>query len=427
MSTPEPGPTDALPSRGNRTRVRISLIAATAALLLLGGYSTWVGLAELPELTPTLTVEATETQVIDDDAAQQLVDAQSGPTAIGFAGTQAVWSNDDAVYSIASLTKLVTVLVAQAHRPLEPWSDGETYVWTAEDAAEQQRIAEQLGAVIPLEIGTEMTERQMLTMILLQSANNVAVAYSDWVFGSNEAFVQAVDQFASEQSLDTLTIVEPTGLDPANQSNAADMVRVGRLAVADPTIVEITSMSTAQLPWGVGTITNTNPLLDTVSGVVGLKTGSLNGYSLLLARVQTFDDQDLTQLAVVLERPSRADRQASGEQVLGAMSALPRTVVLFEEDAQAGSVRTWQHDVVPVVAAETLDTVVVGGEQLTRTIDVSPVGISPAGQVVAQASFSTESTIGEVDFITTQPITEPGFWWRFTHPLEISGLTPLSQ
>lgn len=427
MSTPEPGPTDALPSRGNRTRVRISLIAATAALLLLGGYSTWVGLAELPELTPTLTVEATETQVIDDDAAQQLVDAQSGPTAIGFADTQAVWSNDDAVYSIASLTKLVTVLVAQEHRPLEPGSDGETYVWTAEDAAEQQRIAEQLGAVIPLEIGTEMTERQMLTMILLQSANNVAVAYSDWVFGSNEAFVQAVDQFASEQSLDTLTIVEPTGLDPANQSNAADMVRVGRLAVADPTIVEITSMSTAQLPWGVGTITNTNPLLDTVSGVVGLKTGSLNGYSLLLARVQTFDDQDLTQLAVVLERPSRADRQASGEQVLGAMSALPRTVVLFEEDAQVGSVRTWQHDVVPVVAAETLYTVVVGGEQLTRTIDVSPVGISPAGQVVAQGSFSTESTSGEVDFITAQPITEPGFWWRFTHPLEISGLTRLSQ
>ena len=92
-------------------RRRIVAGCLAAIVLVGGGYTIATAVAPLPSLDPVLEVAA-ETQLdADGAAAQAVVDAQGLPTAIGWADGDAIWSNDDAAYPLASITKLVTALV----------------------------------------------------------------------------------------------------------------------------------------------------------------------------------------------------------------------------------------------------------------------------------------------------------------------------
>ncbi|MFD7572268.1 hypothetical protein ACFV6U_17360, partial [Streptomyces sp. NPDC059810] len=59
---------------------------------------------------------------------------------------------------------------------------------------------------------------------------------------------------------------------PTTTSTAADQVRLTRAAMEDPVFRAVVATRETTVP-GLGTITNTNPLLDT-PGVLGVKTGS---------------------------------------------------------------------------------------------------------------------------------------------------------
>lgn len=295
-------------------RRRRRTVAALLVVVLAGvAYASACALATLPEMRPSPTAEA-ELQIdADAAAAQAVVDVQPLPTAIGWAHEEAVWSNDDTVYAIASISKLITVLVCLQARPLEPGAEGPTYIWTAEDRARQDFYLSLDGVAYPIPVGTEVTLRQMLQLILLPSANDFAAAYAYWTFGDNDAFLAAVDAFTAEHGLESVSLVEPTGLDVDNRANAADLVRIARIALQNPTVLEFTGMPRAEMPWGIGLIENTNPLLGDVPGVIGLKTGALNvvGYNLVLAQRVDALGREVVNISVTLARPSKEDRAAS--------------------------------------------------------------------------------------------------------------------
>ena len=119
-----------------------------------------------------------------------------------------VWANDDSPRRIASITKLVTVLVGLEAKPVEPGTDGPVYTVSEADAALVDEVLTQDGTFAPAPVGLELTTRQLLDLILVPSANNYAIAYSRWVFGSDEAFLAAANDWLSRNGLDSVRIFE---------------------------------------------------------------------------------------------------------------------------------------------------------------------------------------------------------------------------
>ena len=398
-------------------------MVGAAVVLLAAGSTATIALLPLPAPTVELEVAASEEVTADPDAVQAVVDAEALPTAVGWQHRDETWTNAEAPRPIASISKLATVLVGLERQPLEPGADGPVHVWTAADAALQNDYLARDGIAFPIPVGTEVTQRQMLTLALLPSANDFAAAYATSVFGDTPAFVAAVDDWAARHGLDSLTLVEPTGMDEGNVATAADVVRLGRLALEHPTVAELTRLPSAELPWGIGTVENTNPLLTTLPGVVGLKTGrsSSAGYNLVAAQEQDAHGRAVVALAATLGRDSPETRITSTAGLLSALGDLPRETPLVESGARVGTATTVDGLTVPLVTAGGADTVLVPGETASRTIHLTDVGSGAAGQLAGTISVSSPTGTEEIRIETARAIAEPGFWWRVTHPAQVLG------
>lgn len=427
--------------RGRGLAVTLTVLALMAA----GGYTAAVASAELPDPELLLTTKQQQPVTADAAPAQAAVAAQSLPTAIGWAESEGVWTNDDTAYPLASISKLITVLVALETRPLEPGTDGETIVWTDADVALQAEYIARDGVAYPIPAGTEVTERQILTLVFLPSANDFAAAYARSVFGSDEAFLTAVEAWAAANGLDSLEFVEPTGMDEGNKANAADLVRIARIALQNPTVTQFTNVVSAEMPWGIGTIENTNPLLSELPGMVGLKTGrsSSAGFNLIAAQRADAHGREVTKISVTMGRGSVEQRAQSGRDMLAAMDPLPQLVPLLAAGTEVGEAVSVTGQREPLATTAAASAVLLPGETVTfeaalgETATAGPDqadapsageagGVegadgSDSGPVVGGVKVSSPTGSETVPVVQLGTFADPTLWWRVTHPTSLWG------
>src|SRR3990172_91439 len=139
--------------------------------------------------------------------------------------------------------------------------------------------ASQLGysSVMGLRPGEELTLEDLLYGLLLPSGNDAALAVAGHLGGSVARFVDLMNQRAAELGLVNTHFANPHGLDaPEHYSSAADLVRLARTAMANPTFAKIVSTRERTVRGKLATyeLRNTNRLLGTYPGVDGVKTGS---------------------------------------------------------------------------------------------------------------------------------------------------------
>lgn len=396
-------------------------IAVTTILLLGGAYTAMIASAELPALEADLSPEAAQEITAETEAAEAAVEEQQEPTAIGWLHDDAVWANSDKAAPIASLTKLVTALVCLEAAPAE--DDGATPVYTvgADHAAITQQVIARNGVLLPAPEGLELTTRQVVELLLVPSANNYAIAYGNWVFGDEQGFVDAVDDWAERNGIESLSITEASGLSPENVASPADVVRIARLALEHPLIADVVTEASVEIP-GVGTIESTNPLLGE-DGVIGLKTGTLDaaGYNLAVARHETEGDRELTTVAVVLDRDDGGERAADARATLSAADDTTGPVEVISAAETIGSVITWTGREVPLETSAEITQVLVPGETVSLRTDIAPITASPRGTEVGTALAEGPDGDDEVTVVTTGGIEEPDLWWRLTHPAIVFG------
>lgn len=306
---------------------RVTLIA-----LGLSAYVAACMLAPVPAPAPTpapvvTPPQPTEVEVQNDEAIAGAVAAQSLPTAVGWLGSDTIWTNDDHPYPIASLTKLVTALVGLEQAPLDPGEAGAVHVWDERDLEHQSELLALDGVVFPIPLGTEVTHHEMLILMLVPSANDFAISYAYSIFGDNETFVRAVDAWKDRHGLESLQVDEPSGISSDNVAHAADLVRISQLALANPVVAEIVASESVDLPWGIGVVVNTNPLFGLMPGVVGVKTGFTEaaGYNLAAAVRAESDGHTDTAIAVVLGRDSVDSYAEDAHSLLTTLIASPHT------------------------------------------------------------------------------------------------------
>lgn len=256
---------------------------------------------------------------------------------------------------VASLTKIMTALVV-----IEEASKRE--VVTVSDLA-----AAQGGAELGLEPGERLQVRHLLFAMLLQSANDAAVALAEHVAGSAEDFVYLMNLKGADLGLVATIFQSPTGLVDSGISTPTDLARLMIAASQKALFRRIVATKVYEVPAREGEprmIQNRNVLLWLYPGATGGKTGftSAAGYSV----VATAEREGLRLVAVVLGAP--------GEAFSGAATLLNYGFATFERRAIIKTGERFQVLVlglpVTVSAAHGLDALVKQTEDLDVQIIV---------------------------------------------------------
>lgn len=286
------------PSRKPRRRLLfVGLFSVT--ILLLGGY----GLVSLFSKTSMPSAETAPSQLtLAKDV--QLAWPAVGQAAVGSVedGLLASSSGNEKLRPTASMAKVITALAIMEKQPFELGQEGQTYTITREDIASMSAYITEDGSVLPLLIGTELTQYQAMQRMLLASDNNMADILAERIFGSKEAYVSYAHDMLKRMGLSRTVVADASGFNPKTVSTPSELVEIGIAALKNPVIAEIVDQQQAEIP-GIRTpIQNTNQLLGT-DGVIGIKTGTTDeaGSCLLFAaRYTAKDGQERTIVGVIM-------------------------------------------------------------------------------------------------------------------------------
>ena len=177
--------------------------------------------------------------------------------------------NAGAVLPIASITKLMTAMVALDAKP----SLDETLV-IGDDDVDMLK-----GTRSRLRVGTQLSREEMLRLALMSSENRAASSLASHYPGGREAFIAAMNSKAQELGLQDTQFSDPTGLTAANVSSARDLVRMVAAAHQYPQIREFTTATGYEVKIAGRTqaFHNTNSLVKSSSWDIGLsKTGYIS-------------------------------------------------------------------------------------------------------------------------------------------------------
>jgi serine-type D-Ala-D-Ala carboxypeptidase (penicillin-binding protein 5/6) len=171
---------------------------------------------------------------------------------------------------IASLAKVMTAYLTLKLHPLTGTQPGFTVTITPADVeAEAEDVSEGQSGVA-VQVGEQLTERQLLEALLIPSGNNIAELLAERIAGSESGFIGEMNVEARALGMRDTVYTDASGFDPGTQSTAADQLRVFRWAMRSAVFRQIVSMSSVTLPVA-GTLRNFNPLI--AEGYSG-KTGS---------------------------------------------------------------------------------------------------------------------------------------------------------
>ena len=208
----------------------------------------------------------------------------------------------------ASVTKIMTMLLT-----VEAIDNGQIAL---EDMVRCSDFAASMGgSQVYLEPNEEMSVRDMLKAVAVASGNDAAVALSEHIAGSHEAFVEKMNARAKELGMTDTHFVNCNGLDdPAHLTSAHDIALMSRELVKHPLIFEFTGIWMDSLRDGAFGLVNTNKLIRFYEGANGLKTGSTSTAKYCLSASAT--KNGMTLIAVVLGADNSKDRFGDASRLL---------------------------------------------------------------------------------------------------------------
>ena len=398
--------------------LRRRILASGLVALVIAG----VFYLPLTLLAPVLTTKAVRTGYSAPATPTQTLSlpgyGDSAIAAVGYPGLLAT-GGGSVPMPIASITKIITALVVLAKAPLRVGEAGPSISFSNADEAVLKSYAARNGEVYPIRVGGTMSERDVLTVALVPSANNYARALADWAFGSEANFLPVARAWLVAHGMTATTLTDCTGLNPENTSTPTDLITLGKLALQNPVISALISTKTATLPV-VGTIKNTNLLLGT-AGIDGIKTGTLDsaGASLLFSSRLTIGGHLVVLVGVVLDGPNHPTIDAAVETLVTAAREGFHLVTLATKGQRFAAYTTiWGHRA-SAVATRTVALVVWGGTPISARWTAFDLTSGRKGTVVGTVSFSAGTQHVTIPLQLSARLDGPDAGWRLSHPGEL--------
>ncbi len=292
----------------------------------------------------------------------------------------------------ASVTKVMSILLI-----MEAIDSGKISLTDSVPCSEN--AASMGGSQIWLDTTETLTVDEMLKAICVNSANDCVVAMAEYIAGSEEAFVQMMNDKAYELGMSDTTFKNCHGLDEdGHVTSSYDIAVMSReLLNKYPEIKNYTTIWMDTLRDGETQLSNTNKLIKNYNGATGLKTGSTSLALYNLSASATRDDLSL--ISVIMKAPSTKVRFSEAEKLLdyGFNNFSYQSFGKSGDLIQTISIDKGVRATIPVVLENDTGILLEKGSEKnieqTVTIDENISAPISSGQKVGEISFSLDGEV----------------------------------
>ena len=318
--------------------------------------------------------------------------------------------NADEPLPPASVTKVMTLLLV-----MEAIESGKiSYSDTVRASAHACSMG---GSQIYLKENEEMSVEELLKSVIIASANDAAVALAEYICGSEEAFVEKMNEKAQKLEMEDTHFENTNGLDDTVQNHvtsARDIAIMSRELIKYPKITEYSSIWMDSIRDGSFELTNTNRLIRFYKGATGLKTGSTDKAGFCISATAQRDGMSL--ICVVMGAETRDERNAIATKLLDYGFNNFR---IFKNDGQKiedipifyGEKASFSAEYLPISMVVPKDTgKISAGISINNRIE-API---EKGDIVGVVSYTNgKEEICQVDIIACESVKKCGFFDLF--------------
>ena len=364
---------------------------------------------------PTIIL-ASDTQIVSKEVSVELAPKAKSAILIEESTGKILYEkNSHEKLAPASMTKIMSMLIIIEH--IENGSlKWDEMITVSENASSMG------GSQILLETGEQMSVNDLFKGVAVGSGNDAVVALAEAVAGTEEAFVDMMNNKVKELGLKDTMFKNPHGLDEANHySSAYDMVMIGRELVKHDKVLEFTSIYEDYLRKGTDRefwLVNTNRMVKFNPIVDGLKTGFTSGAGYCLTA--TAKKNNMRLLATVMGEETTETRSSEITSLLDYGYAnykldtvVSKNTVIDTIDVNKAKIE--KVDIVPIKDVTILNKKTDKIGEITYSINLSDFNIPlRKGDIIGKLEVKEDGkTIEKVDITISENLEQINFFGLF--------------
>lgn len=328
-------------------------------------------------------------------------------------GTILFDKNSDQKLPPASITKIMTMLLI-----MESIEAGK--IKWEDTVRTSERAASMGGSQIFLEVGEEMTVEELMKGIAISSGNDASVAMAEYISGTEEAFIESMNEKAKELGMLNTHFSNTNGLPQDNHyTTAFDIAIMSRELLKHEEITRFTSVyedylrKDSERPFW---LVNTNRLVKFYPGVDGLKTGYTQEAKYCLAA--TAKKGDMRVITVVLGAPKPKIRNQYTTKMFDYAFSQYETHPIYKKGdlLEEAKLDKGLKTRLPMVVPHQISVLTKKGESKDLYLPMiypAPDLQAPIkkGDVIGQVKIEKEGKVMvEVDIVAMEDVPRASFW-----------------
>ena len=310
----------------------------------------------------------------------------------------------------ASLTKMMTAYVVDAEV-------AQGTIRLTDQVTVSEKAWRMEGSRMFIEVNKKVLVDELIKGLIIQSGNDAAVALAEHIAGSEEGFVDMMNDFAHQLGMTGTHFTNSTGLPhPDHYTTAHDMALLAQAIIRDYP-AEYGLYAVKDFTFAGITQQNRNKLLWRDSSVDGIKTGHTQsaGYSLVASAVRN----NMRLISAVLGTTSDKARSDQSQRLLNYGFRFYETRKVYAAGQTVKSARIWmgEQEELPLgVATDVFITIPRGNEEgLNSEFELVDYIQAPAktGQSFGKVRVKTGTeVVAEANLISLMDVAEGGvFQW----------------
>ena len=318
--------------------------------------------------------------------------------------------NADAKIEPASITKLMTAYVVYKEIDEDRLSMNDTVIIS-------EKAWRMGGSRMYLEVNSEVSVHDLLKGLIIQSGNDASVALAEQIAGTEDAFVQLMNQYAVELGMDNTNFVNSTGWpDKKHLTSARDIAKLAA-AIIREFPEHYAWYAEKEYTYNDIKQYNRNKLLWSDNSVDGLKTGHTDsaGYCLVASAVRS----DMRIISVVLGTKSKKARASDSQTILNYGFRFYESHTLYDAEEVLSRPRVWsgEFEQLTVGLEEDLAVTIQRGayDKLDAVMDIDKDIEAPVekGQKVGVVKVSLDGELlASVPLVALETVNEGGFFQK---------------
>jgi D-alanyl-D-alanine carboxypeptidase (penicillin-binding protein 5/6) len=319
-------------------------------------------------------------------------------------------SSPDRRVEPASLTKLMT-----AYAVFKALDEGRIKI--DDEARVSEKAWRMDGTRMFIEVNSRVKVGDLLRGMLIQSGNDASVALAEHIAGSEDAFVETMNEYAAALGMQNTAYRNTTGL-PArgHYSSARDLAVLAKAVIAEfPGYYGL--VAEREFSYNGITQHNRNRLLWRDPSVDGMKTGHTDAAGYCLVSSAQRDGMRL--IAVILGAETARARNADGESLLNYGFEYYETHKLYSAGQEISVARVWggQPEVTSLGLTSDLFVTIPRGryDALTASMDLDVDLVAPleSGTPVGQVKvLLAGNPLLNIPVVALQQVVEGGVWTK---------------